>query len=155
MFTSPYRFITICAKPQTLDLIIDDKSPTNAAIARESAQAYAAPELVAIVTDMHDKLVATMNGGAAYVDGTDAVLYRARKALDGIALPNTSRESLRARLERVSHEIIGAQEREIDALRAALRALVARHDKPHGFEDTDWYAGEVEAARTALAQQEF
>ena len=37
-------------------------------------------------------------------------------------------------------------------LLAALRDLVAQHDRPHGFNDEHWYATEVAAARAAIAK---
>lgn len=41
-----------------------------------------------------------------------------------------------------------------DALVAALRGLIAQHDRPHGFADEHWYARELEQARAALAAAE-
>lgn len=40
----------------------------------------------------------------------------------------------------------------IAELMAALRQLIAQHDRPHGFEDENWYARQLEVARAALAK---
>jgi hypothetical protein len=41
-----------------------------------------------------------------------------------------------------------------DALVAALRDLVAQHDRPHGFDDSHWYAQALEPVRALLAEVE-
>jgi len=43
---SPYKMITVSAKPQDLELILDDDSETNKEIKRETDLAHAAPELL-------------------------------------------------------------------------------------------------------------
>lgn len=41
-----------------------------------------------------------------------------------------------------------------DRLFGALQRLVAQHDRPHGFEDSHWYARELADARAALVLSE-
>lgn len=40
--------------------------------------------------------------------------------------------------------------KEYEAMRSALVHLLVCHDRPHGFDDGDWYAAAVADARAAI-----
>lgn len=45
---------------------------------------------------------------------------------------------------------IAKQAVQIECLKASLQGLVDKHIEPHGFEDSGWYARELEIARAVL-----
>lgn len=123
----------------------------KAAIAAGNAKAHA---LWVLISNEHDRegyaLKPSPWEGSGeyqrvhYSDGRD-VLVRIPHGISGRSLPTN--DLTRTRVRVVDEKPVDST----DSLLTALRALVAKHDRPHGFHDEQWYAPELAAARAALS----